>query len=217
MDSSGSLHEEGFSKQKDFIKAIAETLDLSPSDSQIGVITYSDKASVEIKFSDYQYEEDLVDAVDTLQYNGKTTRIDKAIAMATKELMTPGGGRREDIPGVMVILTDGRQTPDSDTTPLEGAAANLETLGVKTLVVGIGELADKKELQKMTMRDEDVFLTPSLQLLPSVVQPVAARICEVAGTCRILCYVNVEARCWSLMLCPYIRHFTSHCLFPSKV
>ena len=181
MDSSGSLHEEGFRKQKDFIKAIAQTLEVSPTQTQIGVITYSDRASIGIKLSDYQHQVDLITAVEALQYNGKTTRIDKAIVMATKELMTAGGGRREDMPGVMVILTDGRQTPDSDITPLEEAAANLEKLRVKTLVVGIGELADEKELRKMTVRNEDVFLAPSLQRLPSVVQPVAASICEAAG------------------------------------
>ena len=181
MDSSGSLHKEGFQKQKGFIKSIAKTLDITPLDSQIGVITYSDRASVGIKLSDYQYHEDLIKAVEALEYNGKTTRIDKAITVAAKDLMTPGAGRREDIPGVMVILTDGRQTPDSDATPLEEAAKNLEKLGVKTLVVGIGELADIKELRKMTVRNEDVFLAPSLQLLPSILQPVAASICEAAG------------------------------------
>lgn len=181
VDSSGSLHEEGFLEQKDFIKTIVETLDVSPSDSQIGVITYSDKATVAIKFSDYEYQEDLIKGIEALQYNGKTTRIDKAIAMATKELIIPGAGRREDTPGIMVILTDGRQTPESDTTPLEEAAANLEQLGIRTLVVGIGELANEKELRKMTVRDEDVFLAPSLKLLPNFAQPVAASICEAAG------------------------------------
>ena len=150
-------------------------------DSLIGVVTYSDRASVEIKFSDYEYEEDLIKAIEALRYNGKTTRIDKAINMATRELMSPRGGRRKKIPGVMVILTDGRQTIDSDTRPLDQVAANLRKLEIKTLVVGIGELADVRELRKMTTRDEDIFIARTLSALPNVIQPVAARICKAAG------------------------------------
>ena len=185
MDSSGSLEEEGFNKQKEFIKAVARTLDMSPFHSQIGVITYSDRASVEIKLSDHQHQEDLINAVESLKYIGRTTRIDKAIVVATKELMTPGAGRREDIPGVMVILTDGRQTPDSDTTPLEEASLSLEKLGVKTIVVGIGKLADEKGVQKLAVRNKDIFHAPSLELLPNIAQSVATSICEAGGIYRI--------------------------------
>lgn len=181
VDSSGSLGQEGFRKQKDFIKAVTQTLDVTPSHSKAGVITYSDRASVAIKFSDYKHHEEFTSALEALPYHGKTTRIDKAIVMASKELMTKKGGRREDIPGVMVIMTDGRQTPDLDVTPLEEAATSLEELGVATLVLGIGELADEKELRKMTARDGDVFLAPSLQRLSSYVQPLATSICNAAG------------------------------------
>lgn len=183
MDSSGSLGKEGFRQQKDFITAVTQTLDLNPSHSRAGVITYSDRASVAITFSDYKHREEFKNALEALPYHGKTTRIDKAIVMASKELMTEKSGRREDIPGVMVIMTDGRQTPDLDVTPLEEAAASLEELGVTTLVLGIGELADEKELRKMTTRDDDVFLAPSLQRLPSLVQPLASSICNAAGIC----------------------------------
>lgn len=186
MDSSGSLGKKGFRQQKDFIKAVTQTIDVTPSHSRVGVITYSDRASVAIKFSDYKHREEFKNALEALPYHGKTTRIDKAIVMASKELMTEKGGRRDDIPGVMVIMTDGRQTPDLDVTPLEEAAASLEELGVTTLVLGIGELADEKELRKMTTRDDDVFLAPSLQRLPSLVQPLASSICNAAGICTSL-------------------------------
>ncbi|KAL9966798.1 hypothetical protein ACROYT_G024919 [Oculina patagonica] len=187
VDSSGSLGKEGFRKQKDFIKAVTQTLDVTPSHSKAGVITYSDRASVAIKFSDYNHHEEFTSALEALPYHGKTTRIDKAIVMASKELMTEKGGRREDIPGVMVIMTDGRQTPDLDVTPLEEAATSLEELGVTTLVLGIGELADEKELRKMAARDGDVLLAPSLQSLSSYVQPLATSICNAAApqTCDV--------------------------------
>ncbi|CAH3124523.1 unnamed protein product [Pocillopora meandrina] len=187
VDSSGSLGEEGFREQKDFIKVITNALNVSPSHSKAGVITYSDRASVAIKFSDYQYHAQLVNTLDALPYQGKTTRIDRAIVKASKELMTVEGGRRKDIPGVMVIMTDGRQTQDFDVTPLEQAAAVSEEMGVTTLVLGIGELANVNELRKMTARDGDVFLASSSRALNSFAQPVATRICNAAApkTCDV--------------------------------
>lgn len=195
VDSSGSLGKEGFRKQKDFIKAVTQTLDISYSHSRAGVITYSDRASVAIAFSDYIHKEEFNIALEALPYHGKTTRIDKAIVKASRELMTRRRGRREDIPGVMVIITDGRQTPDLDVTPLEEVATSLETLGITTLVLGIGELADEEELRKMTARDDDVFHAPSLQSLSSFVRPLSISICKAAGICTALfpCYLVLYA------------------------
>jgi len=195
VDSSGSLGKEGFHKQKDFIKAVTQTLDVSYSQSRAAVITYSDRASVAIKFSDYNHYEEFNIALEALPYRGKTTRIDKAIVKASRELMTREGGRREDIPGVMVIMTDGRQTPDFDVTPLEEAATSLEKLGVTTLVLGIGDLADQKELRKMTARDDDVFLAPSLQRLSSFVRPLSTSICNAAGICTALFSLLLSPSC----------------------
>ena len=160
---------------------------MSYSQSRAGVITYSDRASVAITFSDYNHYEEFKIALEALPYHGKTTRIDKAIVKASTELMTRRGGKREDIPGVLVIMTDGRQTPDLDLTPLEEAATSLEKLGVTTLVLGIGELADEKELRKMTARDGAVFLAPSLQSLSSFVRPLSSSICAAAGMRSALC------------------------------
>ena len=148
-----------------------------------------------ITFSDYNHYEEFKIALEALPYDGKTTRIDKAIVKASRELMTRRGGRRVDIPGVMVIMTDGRQTPDLDVTPLEEAATSLEKLGVTTLVLGIGELADEKELRKMTARDDDVFLAPSLESLSSFVRPLSTSICEAAGMSTALFSLFISLPC----------------------
>lgn len=148
-----------------------------------------------LTFSDYQYHAQLVNALEMLPYQGKTTRIDRAIVKASKELMTVEGGRRKDIPGVMVIMTDGRQTQDFDVTPLEQAAAISEEMGITTLVIGIGELADVNELRKMTSQDGDVFLASSPRALSSFAQPVATRICNAAGTFNCCLIRSVHSPC----------------------
>ena len=181
VDSSGSLCRDGFRSQKEFIKAIAKEVNVSPLYSRIGVITYSGRASVEIKLSDYTQLESLIDAVELLPYLGKTTRIDKAIALASKKLMTAEGGRRKGVPGVLIVMTDGRQTPDADVTPIEEAASNLWKLELTTFVIGIGKMVDAKELIKLAMREDNLFLTPSVKEMSSLAQPLAMSICKAAG------------------------------------
>ena len=107
-------------------------------------------------------------------------------------------------------MTDGRQTPDLDVTPLEDAATSLEKLGVTTLVLGIGELADEKELRKLTARDDDVFLAPSIQSLSSFVRPLSISICEAAGICTALFSLLVSPLCLYINTIILLSVFSSH-------
>lgn len=52
---------------------------------------------------------------------------------------------------------------------LEEVIVNMLKLGIKMLVVGIGELVDKKVLWKMIKWDEDVFMVFFLSVLFNVV------------------------------------------------
>ena len=45
---------------------------------------------------------------------GMTTRFDKALEVAAEELFLPWNGRRKDVLKVIVLVTDGTQSPDED-------------------------------------------------------------------------------------------------------
>ena len=50
-------------------------------------------------------------AVDAIPLMGSTTRIDKALKMALTELFLEKNGGRDIAPNLLVLLTDGSQTP----------------------------------------------------------------------------------------------------------
>ena len=52
--------------------------------------------------------------MDAIPLMGRTTRIDKALRMAQKELFKEVNGGRSDVQDLLILLTDGTQTPGSD-------------------------------------------------------------------------------------------------------
>ena len=50
-------------------------------------------------------------AVDAIPLMGMTTRIDRAMRLAQKELFATKNGAREGVTKMLILLTDGSQTP----------------------------------------------------------------------------------------------------------
>ena len=113
IDSSGSLKEE-YHKEKDFVKALASAFDLGPDGSRAGVVTFSAKAEHSIKMNEHTDIDSFSAAVDAIPLMGMTTRIDRALRLAQKELVAPENGGRPKLPEILILLTDGTQTKRGD-------------------------------------------------------------------------------------------------------
>lgn len=92
-------------KQKEFVKSLVSTFNISPYASQAGAIVYSDDAVITAKFDQYPYLHLFKQAVDRFYYMGKRTRIDKALKLASKTLFTWKAGALPANENIMVILT----------------------------------------------------------------------------------------------------------------
>ena len=53
-------------------------------------------------------------AVDAIPLMGFQTRIDRALRLAQKELFAEENGGRENVPEILIVLTDGTQTAAKD-------------------------------------------------------------------------------------------------------
>ena len=110
LDSSGSLRNE-YQKEKEFLKGIASTFDISPDGTRAGVITFSYFAVHSIRLSQHTDINSFKAAVDDIPLMGATTRIDRSLRLAQNELFSLNSGGRDDVPDVLILLTDGTQTP----------------------------------------------------------------------------------------------------------
>ena len=72
MDESGSIKNDGWTRQKDFVAALANGFNnFGPNGVQMGVITYSTYANVDIKLLQYSNKAAFMNAVRNIKQRGE--------------------------------------------------------------------------------------------------------------------------------------------------
>ena len=177
-----------FEKEKVFIKKVAESLNIGGKESHIGIVTFSSKAKVVLKFSEKNNASVLEKSVDSLSLLGGTSRLDTALKLAFDGLFQDHG-MRLDVPQVLILLTDGAQTRDISAVPPSQAIAPFHESNVKVLVVGIGEKAKKAELAGLVKSTKDLFMAKSGDDLISdkVLAGIRASSCQPGRHPKVLC------------------------------
>ena len=132
VDSSGSIQDVNYKKQKDFIKGITKALTVSPQNVQLGLILFSDVPLLSITFGTFRStnNSEFAKAVDNLIYLKGRTRTDKALEVAAAHLFP--GGRQNRVPQILFLITDGRhKSNDLGALGLEQAVQPLKDKKIK--------------------------------------------------------------------------------------
>ena len=182
VDTSGSITDENFKKQQDFVKVLASAFDPNLAKHQLGLISYSSNAQMEVSFQEKADRKEFEQAVERIKHTKGRTRIDKALKLASSQLFTSSGGSRSGKRKIMIILTDGRQSQDFDTVPLKEAVLPLRQLGVRIFAVAIGNEVDLKELYNVTERNEDVFPVSDFADLANMANDIALKACRIRAS-----------------------------------
>jgi len=97
MDSSKSVNEEDFNRQKEFIIKILEQFEIGPKQTQAAVIKYGESAEVEISFDDYYTLGALKQSVSGIKHDlARESRLDLALKLARDDMFTKRNGARTD-------------------------------------------------------------------------------------------------------------------------
>lgn len=149
------------------MQIIAENLGLTENGSRAGVITFSWHTEYNIKLKDHATLQDFKKAVNQLPFFGHTTRIDKALKLARKELFAVENGARQNVPKFVILLTDGSQTKDADAVDPALIAEQIRKSGVKMVVIGIGRSINGSELLNIAKEKSSLFLAKDFDELRS--------------------------------------------------
>ena len=182
LDSSGSITEDEFLEAKNFVKRVAKTFEISPGKTHTALMIYSDKARIMSKFGEIASTDDFNKKLDELPHLRGKTRIDLALQKAGNELFTWAGGMRirSDVIKVVIVITDGRQSPAPDGIRLDEAAAGLIVQGVKVLSIGIGDNIDQEELRMMVQDpNKHTFWSKSYTALRVQLATIARESCSL--------------------------------------
>jgi hypothetical protein len=149
LDSSHSL-EAQYQKEKNFLKKLAAVFGVSSNGSRVGVITFSYRAELSIKLNSFTDLSSFNKAVDKIPLMNFTTRIDRALRLAQKDMFRFENGGRVGVSKLIILLTDGSQTAGGDAEDPDMIADELRNAGIVILGVGIGSAVNETELNHIT-------------------------------------------------------------------
>jgi len=167
MDRSASMKEDGkFEAAKAAVNQFVENIDFTRH--RVGLVPFSDSAYVAQPLIDRP--ERLVRALAGLEAPSGGTNIAAAIELATREVMVT---RRLAAVGVLVVLTDGRQSSEAS---MVAAAANARERGFVIFSVGLGADAAQDTLRRIATSTDHYYFAPTADDLADIYEQIAALI-----------------------------------------
>lgn len=175
IDSSYEVSQEDYKREKDFIKSLVRSLNMSSDSSRAALISYGDHGSLNSRFIGLQSLVDFDRSVDNASYIGGDRRIDNALEMVTRLLSEAGTASSK----VVIFLTGGKHASSGES--LGDAMEQLRHHDAKMYVIAIGKQADFQELRSLVGSKEDVLKVLSFKELNSQKTRIASHITEKAG------------------------------------
>ena len=99
LDASASIDEDTFNLAKVFAKTLLRRFTISPDNSRVSIVSYSQKINVQSRFSDDQDERKLDEVLRNTSYEGLTTATGKTIQLVNFEVFSTKSGSRFGNPG----------------------------------------------------------------------------------------------------------------------
>ena len=162
---------------KAFVANFIEDLNVTPDESHVAVVTYSDDARVEFDLSEgVESRQQVMDLITAIPYNGGTTNTADALRVAREDVFGRSGDR-DDVENVLVLFTDGG-SDNYEETLTEAIATRLD--GITILVVGIGAWVNNREIYEIaTDPDMDnIFTVEDIDAIPSIRGDFKAAVCN---------------------------------------
>ena len=174
MDGSKTLGKDGFDEVKEFVYKMIDSYEISPQGTHIGVVEFSENPTMKIPFNKTNNPEELKRLVNEIKPSNKDRRnADLAFELTKKELLSPKGGSRRDVPQVVILVTAGKST---GILPLKEAVKPIRAERARIYVVSIGKETDPAEFVDIVADKKDVVDTETPEGTPTVVVKVVDRI-----------------------------------------
>lgn len=108
IDGSKSVRPENFELVKKWINLIIDKLDVSETNTHVGLVQYSSAVKQEFPLGRYNNKKALKEAVKKMGYMERGTMTGQAINFLVDNSFTPNQGARPGVAKVGIVFTDGR-------------------------------------------------------------------------------------------------------------
>jgi len=177
---SSSLSADNFQLQLDFVRQLILGLNVN-GDSRVGMLVYSDQASVVFNLNSYTSLLDMLNAVSTSLIGGKTN-IGNAIILARDSMFTTTLGDRSNYPNILVLVTNSHSANITGTVTEAMAARNQN---ISILVVTVNGFLSQSELQGLASFpvSSNIFNVTNFTQLTSITTRVGQSLCNNVNEC----------------------------------
>lgn len=103
LDASASIDEDNFNLAKDFAKRLLKRFTISPDNSRVSIVSYSQHINIQSRFSDDEDERKLEDILRNTFYEGSSTGNGKTIKAVNFDVFSSKFGSRIGNPGKQFI------------------------------------------------------------------------------------------------------------------
>ena len=181
IDSSGSIEYEAFGNITNFVKDVAHELKLVDDNIRLGVMYYSDDATVwyslkETNMEDFGYN------MDQMPYVGGKTNTANAINVMRKNMLVEVNGDRPLVPNYCILITDGLPNMMVNATVAEAIQAKIDGTFIIVVTVGKGLNTGRNYLNLHGIASEPVasnfFNVHSFKHMNRLVPDVIEALCD---------------------------------------
>ena len=156
LDGSGSIGPENFGTIRSSLVRIAQSRTIGEGHTRVGVIVFSDDASIIFNLNRYDNEDSLIQGIGAIPYPDGLTYTDEALGLlrtsAVSELLGIGLATIQ----VAIVITDGRSTNPTGTRTQAGLLhSNTE---FQVFAVGVGNNINRNELNAIATEPSFVIL-----------------------------------------------------------
>ncbi|KAM6912519.1 collagen alpha-1(XII) chain-like isoform 2-T2 [Xenentodon cancila] len=152
VDGSYSIGLQNFAKVRAFLEVLVNSFDIGPNKIQISLVQYSRDPHTEFALNTHHDINTVVKAVRSFPYRGGSTNTGRAMAYVREKIFIPARGARDNVPRVMVLITDGKSS-DS----FKDAATKLRNIDVEIFAVGVKD-AVRTELEAIANEPADTHV-----------------------------------------------------------
>ena len=157
LDASGSIGSANFQLVLNFVANVVRNLEIGPDKTKVGVIVYSDSASVQFSLNTYVTNESLLQAIANIPYTNRGTNTADAILTCIQQFNTSYGARPRSsgIPRIAIVVTDGRSNIKASTI---AAAQMAHSENILSYAVGVGSSVDMTELSAIASDPDSQYV-----------------------------------------------------------
>ena len=187
IDSSGSIRDQNpidgsydnWALLLNFAADLVDTLEVSQSQTRVGVVKYSTQAYNIFYLKDFDNKAEIRRALTSTSYIGGHTNTSGGIRLMYSEQFSSVNGDRPDVPNMAIVLTDGKSTKDANKTIPDAIEARKR--GIMMFSVGITNAVNDNELKGISSDPQQEGVTywknPDFQTLNRIIEQIRTQIC----------------------------------------